>query len=122
GANDFARSCKRDLDEVHKTTTQHFDVASIRPAAKQRTVVSLQHGSVRARYLIAVRFATSHVKPPIRPNSESMKPAVVLVTDPCDKHLSRIGAPIAVCIFERHQIRRVGQVKLAIAPGQPHWE
>ncbi len=49
-----------------------------------------------------------------------MQAAVVGVAESGENHHPAVGATIGVDVLEGHQVRRVGDVKLAGVPGQPH--
>jgi hypothetical protein len=49
-----------------------------------------------------------------------MKAAIIGMTEPGQNNGAFVGTPVAVGVFEGHEVRRVGDIEFALAPYQPH--
>src|ERR1051325_4017908 len=120
-ADDFAAGHEGDFDKIFETAAQDFDIRAVRLATQKRAILSFENRTRRAIETVSVALpAERHVEQPIRPKNQTVQAAIVVIAEAMEDHGAFVGAAIAVGVFERDQVRWIGDVKFSVAPRDAH--
>src|SRR5689334_14339983 len=70
--------------------------------------------------IVPVGISGCEVKPAIRPKSQAVEAAIIRMTKSGQNNSALVCASIAISIFERYKVGRIGQVQLALLPYKAH--
>src|SRR5262245_24397307 len=119
-ANDAAIGQERDFHELLKTARHSFAARAIRQAAEKRAGAAAGMRTIRPTQVIAVWVAGREIQPFVRTEGEAMETSVVAVAETGENDGAFVRAAIAIGVFKRHEVRRVGRVGLSSPPGESH--
>src|SRR5207245_8193157 len=111
---------KNNFDKIFETRTEYFRRRTIRATTQQRACATAQFAAAGQLQAVTVGAAHGEVEPAVGSERESVQAAVVLMTEAGEQHRALVRNTVAVRVFEGHKVRRVGNVKASLAPGEPH--
>jgi hypothetical protein len=120
GPDDFAAGCEGDFDQILKSTTYDFHFRTVGSTTQECPGSSFQERPVPPPQAIAIGTAHRQVKQSIGTKCQTVQAPIIRVAETRKDHRPFVGTAITVRVFERHQIGRVGDIQLAIAPDHAH--